>query len=177
MSGTNLIRLGGLAAIFAGILRGVNSFLPNDAPGVLLEILYLLTDIFILFGIMGVYGFQHEESGLWGFFGFLLAIIGTGIIIGPDGAISGVNMYPVGSLILAGGLTLLAVGSWIANKLPWWVPTFWVLSTIVGFIGYFVPGLSLLFVISGVIFGIGFAGAGIKIWSATSQEISREPSN
>lgn len=54
MSSTNLIRLGGLAAILAGILRGVNSFVPSDAPSV--AILYLLTDIFILFGIIGIYG-------------------------------------------------------------------------------------------------------------------------
>jgi hypothetical protein len=167
MSSANLIRLGGIAAIIAGILRGINSFLPSDTPVVTIEILYLITDIFILFGIMGLYGFQRQESGWWGFCGFLLAIIGTGMIIGPDGSISGVNMYPVGSLIFAAGLSLLAVGSWIVNKLPRWIPVFWVLSTILGFIGYFSPGLNLLFVISGVIFGIGFAGAGINVWSAT----------
>jgi hypothetical protein len=176
MSSANLIRLGGLAAIFAGILRGVNSFLPNDAPSVALEILYLFTDLFILFGIMGLYGFQHQESGLWGFFGFLLAMIGTGIIIGPDGAIAGVNLYPVGALILAAGLILLAVGSWIANKLPWWAPTFWVISTVAGFIGYFIPGLNLLFVVSGVIFGIGFAGAGIEVWFQTNRQVSTKQS-
>lgn len=171
MSSVNLIRLGGLAAILGGTLRVINSFVPSDTPSMVLEILYLLTDIFILFGIMGLYGFQHQESGLWGFFGFLLATIGTGIIIGPDGAIAGFNMYPVGSLILAGGLTLLAIGSWIAHKLPRWLPSFWVLSTIVGFIGYFTPGLQLLFIVSGVIFGVGFAGAGIEIWSAMGQEL------
>jgi hypothetical protein len=166
MSSTNLIRWGGLAAIIAGILRGVNSFLPNFIPGVTLEFLYLLTDIFILFGIMGIYGFEHQESGLWGFCGFLLAIVGTGIIIGPDGLIGSVSMYPVGSLILATGLILLAVGSWIANKFSRWIPILWVLSTIIGFIGHFSPGLNLLFVISGVMFGIGFAGAGFEIRSA-----------
>ena len=167
MSSKNLIRLGGLAAILAGILRGFNSFLPNDVPVVTLEILYLLTDIFILFGIMGLYGFQYRESGWWGFSGFLLAIIGTGMIIGPDGSIAGVNMYPVGSLIFAAGLTALAVGAWIANKLSRWIPVGWLVSTILGFIGYFSPGLGLLFVVSGVIFGISFAGAGFEVRSAT----------
>jgi hypothetical protein len=73
MSSKNLIRLGGLAAIVAGILRGINSFLPSSNPNVTIAILYLLTDIFLLFGIMGIYGFQHRESRLWGFCGFLLA--------------------------------------------------------------------------------------------------------
>jgi hypothetical protein len=167
MSSANLIRLGGLAAIVAGILRGVNSFIPSSPPSVAIAILYLLNDIFILFGIIGIYGFQHQESRLWGGFGFLLAIIGIAII--RTGAISGVNLYPIGASTFTVGLSLFAIGSWIAKKLPRWVSVFWVLSTIVGFIGYFIPSLSLLFVTSGVIFGIGFAGAGIKVWSATSK--------
>jgi hypothetical protein len=55
---TNLIRWGGLAAIIAGILRGINSLLPSATPTVAIAALYLLTDIFILFGMMGLYGFQ-----------------------------------------------------------------------------------------------------------------------
>jgi hypothetical protein len=167
MSSANLIRLGGLAAIVAGILRGVNSFVPSSTPSVAIAILYLLTDIFILFGIIGIYGFQHQESRLWGGCGFLLAIIGIAII--RTGAISGVSLYPIGASTFTVGLSLFAIGSWIAKKLPRWVSVFWVLSTIVGFIGYFIPSLSLLFVTSGIIFGIGFAGAGIKVWSATSK--------
>jgi hypothetical protein len=160
-----LIRLGGLAAILAGILRGVTSILSSDAPGV--AILYLLTDIFILFGIIGIYGFQYQESGLWGFWGFLLTIVGIAII--RTGSMSGVSLYPIGASIFTVGLSLLAVGSWMARKLPLWVSVFWVLSTIVGFMGYFIPGLNLLFATSGVIFGISFAGAGIAICSSTSK--------
>ena len=167
MSSTNLIRLGGLAAIVAGILRGINSFLPSSNPNVTISILYLLTDIFLLFGIMGIYSFQHRESRSWGLFGFLLAIVGIAII--RTGSIAGINLYPIGASIFTVGMSLFAVGSWIAKELPRWVSILWILSTIVGFMGYFIPGLNLLFVLSGVIFGIGFAGAGMKIWSATSK--------
>jgi hypothetical protein len=62
------------------------------------------------------------------------------------------------------GLSLFAVGDWIARKLPQWVSIFWALSTIIGFVGYFIPGFEVLFVSSGVTFGIGFARAGINIW-------------
>ncbi len=159
MSSKNLAQLCGLAAILAGILRGVNSFILSDAP--IAAILYLLTDIFILLGIIGIYGFQHQESRLWGFLGFLLAIIG--IVTIRTGAIAGINLYPIGALTFTAGLSSLAVGSWIARKLPQWVSVFWILSTVIGFIGYFVPGFSLFFVISGIIFGIGFAGAGAAL--------------
>jgi hypothetical protein len=168
MSGKNLIRLGGLAAIVAGILRGINSFIPIDAPSGAIAVLYLLTDIFLLFGVIGIYGFQHQESRLWGFLGFLLAIIGIATI--RTGAIAGVSLYAIGALTFTAGLSSLAVGSWIARRIPQWVSVFWILSTIVGFIGYFVPGFNLLFVISGVIFGIGFAGAGMRIWSSINEQ-------
>jgi hypothetical protein len=168
MSSPNLIRLGGIAAIVAGILRGVNSFLPSsNNPNMTTSILYLLTDIFLLFGIIGIYSFQHRESRSWGLFGFLFAIVGIAVI--RTGSISGVNLYPVGASIFTVGMSLFAVGSWIAKELPRWVSVLWLLSTIVGFMGYFIPGFNLLFVASGVIFGIGFAGAGMKIWSAMSK--------
>jgi hypothetical protein len=167
MSSTNIIRLGGLSAIVAGILRGINSFLPSSNPNVTTSILYLLTDIFLLFGIMGIYGFQHQEYRLWGVFGFILAIVGIAII--RTGSIAGVSLYPIGASMFTVGLSLFAVGSWIASLLPRWVSVLWILSTIVGVMGYFIPSLNLLFVASGVIFGIGFAGAGMKIWSSTSK--------
>jgi hypothetical protein len=167
MSSKNLIRLGGLAAIVAGILRGINSFLPSINPSVTIAILYLLTDIFLLFGIIGIYSFEHQKSRSWGFLGFLLAIVGVAII--RTGSISGVNLYPIGASTFTVGLSLFAVGAWIARSLPRWISVLWILSTIVGFMGYFIPGLHLLFVVSGVVFGIGFAGAGIKIYSAISK--------
>lgn len=166
MFSTNLTRLCGLAAMIAGILRGVNSFLPNFLPGVAIALLYLLTDIFIMFGMIGLYRFQHRESGVWGFFGFLLAIIGIAII--RTGAISEINLYSVGALVFATGLSSFAVGSWIASKIPRWISSFWIISTVIGFIGYFVPGLNLLFAISGILFGVGFASAGLKVWSDRS---------
>ncbi len=168
MSSTTLIRLSGLAAVLAGILRAANSFLPTDASGGAISILYLLTDLFILFGIFGMYGFQHQESGLWGFFGFLLATIG--IVIIRTGTLDGVSLYSIGALTFSIGLSLFAVGSWRARKLPKWVSSFWLFSVIVGIFGYFVAGFSPLFILSGVIFGIAFAGAGFKIGSAMGGE-------
>jgi hypothetical protein len=168
MSSKNLIRFGGLAAVIAGVLRGVNSFLPSS-PELTIELLYLLTDIFLLFGIMGLYGFQYQESRWWGFWGFFLKIIGIAVI--RTGTIADIKMYAIGASIFVVGLSLFAVGSWIADKLPRWVPVVWVLSTVVGFLGYFLPGFSLLFAISGVLFGIGFAGAGLRVWSATNQQL------
>jgi hypothetical protein len=164
MSSAHLIRWGGLAAIVAGILRGVSSFAANVAAGETIAVLYLATDIFLLFGMIGLYGFQRQESGAWGLGGCWLAIVGLAII--RTGAILGLNLYPIGAVIFAIGLSALAIGAWIAGKLPRWVSIAWVVSTVIGFVGFFAPGLNVLFVVSGVLFGVSFASAGLKVWTA-----------
>jgi len=69
MSTVTLIRLGGLAAILAGALRIGSSFISYSAskPSVTLELLYLVIDVLILLGLLGVYGYQNKVVGRWGF--------------------------------------------------------------------------------------------------------------
>ena len=164
MSKASLVGLGGIAAVLAGILRGIASFLPAATPDVALQLLYILTDIFILLGIFALYGVQHEDTGKLGFLGFLIAVVGI-LVIRSSKAITGVDLYPAGSLIFSLGLIILGIRLSLANVLPSWVVGLWSLSVLVGIIMYFVPSLNLLFVIAGLIFAIGFAAAGIKLQS------------
>ncbi len=62
MARTNLIRWGGLAAVLAGILRGIASFTPTTAS-ITLQVLYFTIDVLLLLGIVGVYEFQKQETG------------------------------------------------------------------------------------------------------------------
>jgi hypothetical protein len=164
-SSKNLIRWGGFAAVLAGVLRGAASLWPSARPTLTVELYYLVVDILILFGILGVYGFLGERSGVAGFLGFLFGVVGTAIIAGPDGEPGGIDMYAAGSSVLAVGLVFLAVGSWKAAMLPHWVPVLWVLTAVLGFVGAGVEGLAALFVVSGLTFGLSFIGAGVRVWS------------
>jgi hypothetical protein len=163
MSRIHLIRWGGLAAVLAGILRGIASFTPT-AASVGLQIFYFAIDVLLLLGIIGVYGFQKKETGRWGFFGFLLALIGAGLLIGHDVDNALVLLYPVAAFLFAVGISVLAIRSWAAKTLPRWASAFLITSTLVGILGYVIKGFDVLFVISGVIFGIGFIGAGLTVW-------------
>jgi len=165
LSNKSLIRWGGLAAVLAGVLRAAASLWPSVELTVTLELYYLLVDILILFGILGVYGFLAERSGVAGLLGFLLGVVGAAIIAGPDGEIGGVDMYAAGSAVLAVGLVFLAVGSWKAAMLPYWVLMLWVLTAVLGFVGARVEDLGGLFVVSGVTFGLSFIVAGVRVWS------------
>ena len=164
MSKASLVSLGGIAAVIAGILRGIASFIPATTPDVALQLLYILTDIFILLGIFALFGAQYKETGKLGFIGFLIAVVGI-LVIRSSKAISGVNLYPAGSLIFSLGLIILGIRLWLANVLPSWVVGLWSLSVLVGIIVYFVPSLDLLFVVAGLMFAVGFAAAGSKLQS------------
>jgi hypothetical protein len=66
----NLIRLGGLAAVLAGILRLLSSVLPTTSPRIMA--LYLVIDILLLISSIGLFEFQRLEAGIPGKLALLL---------------------------------------------------------------------------------------------------------
>jgi len=158
-----LIRWGGLAAVLAGILRVIASFTPTTTS-VGLQIFYFVIDVLLLLGVIGVYAFQKQETGRWGFVGFVMALIGAGLLIGHDVVSAVAFLYPVAAFLFAVGISVLAIRSSAANTLPRWTSALLITSTVIGILGFVVKGFDILFVISGVIFGIGFIGAGLTVW-------------
>jgi hypothetical protein len=174
MSHRNLIRWGGRAAVLAGILRGIASFTPTTAS-VGLQVFYFAIDVLLLLGTIGVYEFQKKETGRWGFFGFLLALIGAVLLIGHDVVNAVVLLYPVAAFLFALGISVLAIRAWGANTLPHWTSALLITSMVVGILGFFVKGFDVLFIISGVIFGIGFIGTGLTVWLQPVRSLPFKP--
>src|SRR6185369_3525949 len=101
---------------------------------------------------------------------FAVALSGAAIIVGPDGAIGSVAMYPLGSALLLLGLSLIAIFGWRAALIPRYALASWLLSLVFG-LGTLVPGApSVLLVLAGLAFGLGFLGAGLRIWASTSSD-------
>jgi hypothetical protein len=159
----HLIQWSGLAGILAGLLRGIASFTPTTAS-VGLQLFYFAIDVLLLLGTIGVYAFQKQEIGRWGLVGYLLALIGAALLLGHDVVNAVAFLYPVAAFLFAVGISILAICSWVANTFPRWALALLITSTVVGILGFFVKGFDILFVISGVIFGIGFIGVGLTVW-------------
>ena len=100
MASSNLIRLGGLAAVLAGAL-----LLIADLWSLLLEVIfggsfenfskfavttswtlmstmYLIGALLLLVALVGLYTRQSEAAGTLGLVGFLVALVGTGLLAG-----------------------------------------------------------------------------------------------
>lgn len=162
-------QVSGLGAIAAGILRSIGAVLPSSSSNIT-NWLYPLTDVCLAIGLVGLYGFQQRQVGQLGQLTFWLALSGLFVIrLGP---ILSRETYTAGALIFAIGLIGFAIASELAHRLPLWVTRSWIYATLVGFLGYFVPNLQVLFVIAGIWFGVAFMGAGMRLLQVSDRSRS-----
>ena len=94
MPSSELTRWSGLAAILAGVLLSIGALLniatetenlsesATTAPYALTWLLYLLGGVLLLLGLVGLYARQSEAAGILGLVGFLVAFLGTALLVG-----------------------------------------------------------------------------------------------
>jgi len=160
--GRSTFRICAASAILGGILRTITSFIPEATPRVLL--IYLAVDLFLLFGIIGLYGFAVRATKVIPLLGGILMILALVVLIGRDVGLASPNIYAGATATFSLGLDLFAIHLLQTRQMPSWIPVAWLVSTIVGPVGFFVSQLHFLFTISGLIFGIAFAAAGVMMW-------------
>ena len=163
MDKSDLIRWGGFAAMFTGIL-GI-AFIVISMTGNEQEWLYILLDLMLLIALTGIYLFQRKRSGTLGILGYTIAI-GGNIISFLDFLLPDI-LWRLGSAILGIGLILLAIGLLKIAKFPKWVSIFLILAPIIGIPGLFSETLTSIIVsgISTLFFAVGFIGAGYNMWN------------
>ena len=70
---STLVRVGGAAAILAGVLRAASSFASGGSE-VERQALYFIVDSLLLLGAFAAYAQNHEAVGRWGAAGFLTTV-------------------------------------------------------------------------------------------------------
>ena len=165
---STLIRTGALLAIAGGALRTAASFAPTLLQSDLgRESLYIVVDACFAAGLLAFASLRPRRLGRWGSAGLALALAGIATVR-ANRQISTTDLYPAGALAIAFGVIALSVSAWFVRQIRGWVPMAFILSTLLGIVGTLVPGASVLFVWSGVMFGIAFAGLGIDTWISAS---------
>ena len=162
-----LVRIGGAAAILAGVMRAAGSFRSWADSEVERQWLYFIVDLFLLLGVFAAYAQNHEALGRWGAGGFLTTVAGI-LLVRSSRAVPGLDLYPAGALSVAIG--------WVLFSLTWWrtangsasVPLLFVLSVVTGLVGQIVARAAGLFVVSGVIFGAAMVGVGRQVLLAAN---------
>ena len=163
MSDVALLRILGIAAVLGGLLRIGSAFVPWAPDVAWLEALYLVIDVLLLFGLMGVYFAYRALIGVFGFIAFVIAEGGIASIVGPDTVAFGIDTYQAGVLVITAGLTLFAIQLLVTRAGPMWAPLAWIASAVIG-VGVTAGGNPALgFHLGGVLFGLGFVLAGVAM--------------
>jgi len=163
-----LICWAGVAAIAGGTLRGVTALLPTTQT-LAIHLTYLAVDLLLLLAVSGLFFFQRERTagwGGWGALGALLAVLGAGLLIIDDLFSPTFALYPIAAVVFALGLGVFALAAWRAQTLPRWITAIWLAAIVVGALGLGVAALPILSVLAGLLFAVGFVGAGLYLYAA-----------
>ena len=157
-----LIRWSGLAAMLGGLLMIVGSVNWEQTPW---RWLGAIGSLLLVFGIVGIYLAQAEESGMAGFLGFVLLVGGSVFLMG-NSDLFGIPYWVLGTFLSAAGLILLAIGTLRSATFPRWVAWLWIAAVVVGLPAALIPSLQGALGLAGsVAAGVGMAGAGYTLWS------------
>ena len=158
MEQVTLFRLSGAASIIAGAVRILNTFTTHLPSTRTLDLLYLLTDILLLLGLIGWYVSRASKLGASGAIGFVISIAGI-LIIRSAGLFPGYG-YLTGAMALLAGLVVMNAPTllrWNDAILP---PILWLLSLVCAVSSF---ALAFLGIISATLFGAGFICAGFHL--------------
>lgn len=156
-----LVRVGGWAAVLAGVLRATASCVSLGSE-VERQSLYFLIDLLLLLSVFAAYVQNHQALGRWGAAGFLTTVAGI-LLVRSGRAVPGLDLYPAGAISVAIGWVLLSLDWWRTANGTAFVPVLFVLSVLTGLFGQILLHAPALFVISGVIFGAAMLGVGWQV--------------
>ena len=190
MSLSGLVRLGGLSAVVGGILLvisdlwvlliqgfGGDQLLSEAATTTSFAItswLFLLAAVLVLFGLVGLHLRQSEAAGVLGLVGFLLAFLGTALVVGvtwsqvfvfPSLAVEAPEFldaeqvagpvdagFTLSFIVVAVGWALFGVAALVARSYPRWVAIVLIVAALLQFLPF--PG-------TGLVFGVAVALVGL----------------
>jgi hypothetical protein len=159
-----LLRVGGWAAVIAGVLRVAASFTSSLGSEVERQSLYFIIDLLLLIAVFAAYLQVQEVVRGWGAAGFLTTVVGI-LLVRSSRAVPGLDLYPAGALAVALGWAVLGLASWRAGTASVFVPLLFVLSVVIAIVGQMAPSPSA-FVASGVVFGAAVVGVGRQVLAA-----------
>ena len=149
-----------------GVLRAAASFAPAAVTSAIArESLFVAVDVCLAMSLVSFSSIRELRPA--GVVGLTLALVGI-TAVRLDRALSFGNLYPVAALATAIGVMALSSSLWAGRMISGWVPLAFALSMLLGIVATIVTGANTLFVWSGVVFGVAYAGLGCMIWSSSN---------
>lgn len=154
--------LGGVTALIAGALRVAAAWQTGLQGLIEPELLYFIIDAGFLFGTVALYLRHAEALGVAGLAGFVPALFGVALILGPDVPLMGFDLYATGSTLLAAGMALQSAVA-LFRQVPFGGAHFFLGTFALGVAAQFVPAVPFHYEVAGTLFGLGFVMAGVQL--------------
>lgn len=170
MTPATAYRLAGLCAVLGGLLRLLSPFGTGLLSAEEHHRLWLATDILLLFGLVGIYGYSRKLLGLTGMVGFALAAIGLLIVRSTGDAVLGPRTYAYGAVIWTVGMATLAFPMLLRGVGHMVAAGFWTLALLIGVFSVLRPGESWGLKAAAVAFSLGYIAAGLPLFRKPKEE-------
>ena len=168
MTPATAYRLAGLCAVIGGLMRLFSPFV--DIDGQRLQVVWLVTDVFLLLGLTGIYGYSRKLLGLTGMLGFTLAVIGVLIVRSTGAEVFGPRTYAYGAVIWTVGMAVLAFPMLLRGVGHMLAAGMWTLALVVGVFSVMRPGQSWGLRSAAIAFSLGYIAAGLPLFRKPKEE-------
>lgn len=158
-----LIRVLGSMAIAGGALRIIDNFTAGSFSPRALSLLYFVTDVFLVLGIVGICWSRRATLGIAGFAGAAIFTLGILWIRFSAFTTAGVNEYRIGAAIALIGLAVLSTEELLRRNPISAAPILWLAALLFAVAGALGLMVSLMTVAAGMAFGAGFVVAGRQV--------------
>jgi hypothetical protein len=162
-------RLAGLAAVLGGVidLFGPLAY-PHLAEPVRLST-YVLIDVLLLFGMLGVQSVAGRVMGWPGLVGFVIAVSGVLLVRTSAAGIWGAASYTVASAVWSIGMVVVGA-TLLARKGPFRAAAaLWIAAFVIGLAGLALKDQGLAHRVAGWCFALGFVAAGVILARTASR--------
>jgi hypothetical protein len=164
-------RLAGLAAVLGGLIDLAGPLLyPHMAQPVKLST-YVLIDVLLLFGMLGVQSVAGRMMGWPGLVGFVIAVSGVLLVRSTAAGIFGAASYTVASAVWSIGMVVVGA-TLLARKGPFrMAAALWIAAFVIGLAGLVLKDQGpIVHRLAAWCFALGFVAAGVILARTASPE-------
>ena len=158
-----LLRVSAIAAIAGGLLRAADPLFAAFAlnPAALQQIWFAI-DLLLLVGIGGIYLAEANRLGIAGFIAVLIFLFGILLVRSNGVTVLGIGGYQTGAAIALIGVSILAL-LMLLRRAQIVASLLWLAALVAGLTSRTGFGAGYLIALSGLLFGLGFAAAGVGL--------------
>ncbi len=160
-----LFRLSGLAAMAGGLLRASSEFTAGLVEEHMLKLVYFATDFLLVFALMGIYLRERRALGVPGLVAHTVAVAGL-LMVRSAELFGG---YRTGAAVALLGTAALGLFLLLRTRVRI-APLLWLLALGLGLASAASVSLGWAGALAGVVFGLGFAAAGVALMQHPARE-------